>query len=57
MMKSAIDMSDAIIYSENEINAEVDEYAQKSGKKILANIDADDYKKAYNDFYDELLES
>jgi len=57
LMKSAIDMSDAIIYSESEIDPEVDEYAQKSGKKILAYVDGDEYKKAYNDFYDELLES
>jgi starch synthase len=55
LMKSAIDLSDAIIYSEANIDPQVDEYAQKSGKRILPFIEGEEYKKAYNDFYDDLF--
>lgn len=57
MMKSAIDLSDAIVYSAEEIDPAVDEYAKKSGKKILPFVDGEEYKTAYNNFYDELLEN
>jgi len=56
IMKSAIDLCDAIIYSESEIDPVIDKYAQESGKKILAYVEGDEYKKLYNDFYDNLLE-
>jgi starch synthase len=56
IMKSAIDLCDAIIYSESEIDPIIDKYAQESGKKILAYVEGDEYKKLYNDFYDNLLE-
>ncbi len=56
MMKSAIDLSDAIIFSEGELDAEVEEYARNSGKKLLEYVDGDESSKAYNEFYDELLE-
>jgi starch synthase len=57
MMKSAIDMSDAIIFSEAEIPSEVEEYANASGKRILQYVEGDDCAKTYNEFYDELLEA
>lgn len=57
MMKSAIDMSDAIIFSEAEINKEIEDYANASGKNILQYVDGDDCAKTYNKFYDELLEA
>ena len=56
IMKSAIDLCDAIIYSESEIDPIIDKYAQESGKRILAYVEGDEYKKLYNDFYDNLLE-
>jgi starch synthase len=56
IMKSAIDLCDAIIYSEEKIDPVIDKYAQESGKRILAYVEGDEYKKLYNDFYDNLLE-
>ncbi len=56
IMKSAIDLCDAIIYSEADIDPVIDKYAQESGKKILAFVEGDEYKKLYTDFYDNLLE-
>jgi starch synthase len=57
LMKNAIDLCDAIIYNETEIDPIVDEYAQKSGKKILPYVEGDGFNKAINTFYDELLEN
>ena len=56
LMKSAIDLCDAIIISENEIDPTIEEYVKNSGKKTLGFIEGDACAKAYNDFYDLLLE-
>ncbi|OYT11439.1 MAG: glycogen synthase [Bacteroidetes bacterium 4572_112] len=56
MLKSAIDLSDAIIFAETDLNPEIEEYANNSGKKILNYVEGDACAKAYNNFYDELLE-
>jgi starch synthase len=56
MIKSAIDYSDAIIYGEEEIDAEIDQYIKDSGKIIMDYPGEDDYKNTYNKFYDEMLE-
>ena len=56
MIKSAIDYSDAIIYGEENIVEEIDQYIKDSGKVILDYPGEDDYKNTYNKFYDELLE-
>ncbi len=57
IMKSAIDLSDAIIYSEKEINPEIDEYVKASNKKTFKYVDSESFAKDYNLFYDELLEA
>lgn len=54
--KLAIDHSDAIIYGSEEINPELKEYAEQSGKPILEYHNEDTYIEAYSDFYDKLLE-
>ena len=56
MMKSAIDYSDAIIIGEDNINSDLKAYAEASGKPFLPFIEGDEYKEAYNKFYDSLLE-
>ena len=57
LMKSTIDLVDAVIFAEDEIEEEVKDYALNSGKKVIPFIEGDDYKQAYNDLYDELLEN
>ncbi|UBM62739.1 glycogen/starch synthase [Candidatus Sulfidibacterium hydrothermale] len=56
LMKSAIDFADAFIIGEDNINTEVLDYVQASGKPILEYQGDEDYFDAYNQFYDEILE-
>lgn len=56
LMKMAIDLSDGVIKGSKTINAELEEYAKKSGKPFLDYHDEDTYVAAYNDFYDKILE-
>ncbi|MFO8053611.1 MAG: glycogen/starch synthase [Bacteroidales bacterium] len=55
LMKSAIDLSDALIMGSETINKEVETHAAKSGKPILNYQAGEDYIQVYNDFYDNLL--
>lgn len=54
IMMSAIDFSEGIIYGSENINAEVKEYAEASGKPILP-YQSERYIDAYNIFYDKIL--
>ncbi|HLO89617.1 MAG TPA: glycogen/starch synthase [Lentimicrobium sp.] len=54
IMMSAIDFSEGIIYASENINQEVKEYAEASGKPLLP-YQADNYIEAYNNFYDKIL--
>jgi len=56
LMKSTIDFADAFIVGEENINTEVLDYVQASGKPILEYQGDEDYFDAYNQFYDEILE-
>ncbi len=55
LMKSAIDLSDALIMGSEKINDELRKYAEKSGKPMLEYQPEETYIKAYNEFYDSLL--
>lgn len=55
IMKSAIDYSDAIIIGEENIHPDLKAYIEASGKPILPYVEGDEYKEAYNQFYDSLL--
>ncbi len=57
LMKGAIDFADAFIIGEEKINDEVLEYAKASGKPILEYQGDEDYFDAYNQFYDQIIES
>jgi len=54
LIKNAIDYSDALILSAQNINPELLDHAYKSGKPLLE-YQAEGYVDAYNDFYDEIL--
>ncbi len=56
MIKSAIDFSDAVIIGSEKINKEVKAYLGSIDKPVLEYQSMDDYIKAYNDFYDKVLE-
>lgn len=55
LSKLAVDYSDAVIKGSETINQEIIDFAEAKGKNILDYQSPDDYIKAYNDFYDELL--
>ena len=52
----AIDYSDAVIKGSPKINADVEKYLKKSGKKVLDFHDKDSYVSSYSEFYDAVLE-
>ena len=52
--KLAIDMSDGIIVSGDNINEKIKEYIDSSDKQVLYHQE-DDYIDMYSDFYDNLL--
>lgn len=55
--KAAIDNSDALIIGSEEINPEIEKYLKDSGKPYLEYQSEETYIDAYNEFYDQLLES
>ena len=52
----AIDYSDAIIKGAPKVNADVEKYIKKSGKKVLDFHDRDTYIASYSEFYDAVLQ-
>jgi len=55
MMMAAIDYSDGIIISSEQINPEVSEYLNQSGKPVLGYQGMDKYIDAYSGFYEKTL--
>ncbi len=55
LQKTAIDYSDALILGNDNINEELSEYAEKSGKEILPVQNEEKYIPEYNSFYNSLL--
>lgn len=55
LMKGAINYADAFIISEENVNPELLEYVQASGKPILEYQGEEDYFDAYNKFYDQII--
>jgi len=54
--KLAIDYSDGIVVSSDQVNPEVLKYAKKSGKLMLPYKSEEEYVQACSDFYDAVLE-
>lgn len=54
MMMSAIDFSEGVIIASENVNAELMEYIQASGKPVLP-YQNENYIDAYNNFYDKIL--
>lgn len=52
----AVQFSDGLIHGSAELQPELTETIEKSGKPTLAYAEPGSYVKAYNDFYDEILE-
>ena len=57
MMKAAIDFSEGVIIGSENINAELLDYINESGKPMLPYQPLDRYIDAYNNFYDKILRS
>lgn len=55
--KHAVEWSDGVIKGSTKINSEVEKYLKKCGKPVLDYHSTDTYVDAYNDFYNEVLES
>ncbi|MCQ2369423.1 MAG: glycogen/starch synthase [Paludibacteraceae bacterium] len=55
LCKFAVDFSDGVVQGCKDVNAEVIEYARKSGKMVLDYADEETYVSAYNDFYNRIL--
>lgn len=56
LIKSAVDNSDAVIFAEDGIDKDLDKYIKDNKDKILPFTGDEEYVKAYNELYDELLE-
>jgi starch synthase len=56
LMKLAIDNSDGIVVSSDQVNPELLKYAKKSGKQILPYKSEEEYVQACSDFYDTVLD-
>jgi starch synthase len=56
LMKLAIDNSDGIVISSDQVNPELLKYAKKSGKQILPYKSEEEYVQACSDFYDLVLD-
>lgn len=56
LIKSAVDYSDAIIYSEDTIDPEIDSYVKSTKKQCLPFMGDNEYIDAYNKLYEQLLE-
>jgi starch synthase len=57
MMKAAIDFSDGVILGSPEINPEISEYLNQSGKQVLPYQQNENYVDIYNEFYEEVLQA
>lgn len=55
LCKSAIDYSDAVIISESEINAELEEYVKNLDIPVLPYYDLEEMADKYNELYNNLL--
>ena len=55
LIKAAVEYSDGVIVGSPEINAELRDYASKSGKPFLDYQGEDNYYDAFSDFYDKVL--
>lgn len=55
LIKAAIDFSDALVLGDEEINPEIMDYLEKSGKPYLGYHDEESYVTAYDEFYDKVL--
>jgi starch synthase len=56
LSKLAIDYSDAVIYSAEEINPDIQKHVKKTGKLHLPYQSPEEYLDAYSEFYDKVLE-
>jgi starch synthase len=56
LIKAAIDFSDALVLGDKEINPEIMDYLEKSGKPYLGYHDEESYVAAYDEFYDKVLQ-
>ncbi len=57
LMKAAIDLSDGVIIASSQINSELSEYIDQSGKPVLPQPDEENYIQVYNEFYNKILQS
>lgn len=55
--KLAFDYSDGIIFNSQEIDAELKDYAEKSGKPVIEYSNQEQYIEEYSTFFDKILES
>ncbi len=55
LTKTAIDYSDGVIFGNEKINPELEDYARQSGKPVLGYQQPENYMDAYNEFYDEII--
>ena len=53
--KAAVNFSDGVIFSSENINPEVENYVRNIGKPLLEYHSMDEYIEAHNEFYDEVL--
>jgi len=57
LMKASVDLADGVIFASQQINAELAEYIEQSGKLVLPLQSEDNYISVYNDFYEKVLQS
>ena len=55
IMKASIDLADGVIIASQQINSELSEYIEQSGKPILPFQGEDNYIQVYNEFYEKIL--
>ena len=53
--KLAIDYSDGIVKTSNDVNSELLNYAEKNGKSILTHPAEEQITDTYTDFYNKLI--
>ena len=57
LMKASVDLADGVIIASQQINAELAEYIEQSGKLVLPLQSEDNYISVYNDLYEKVLQS
>ncbi len=55
LIKAAVEYSDGVIIGSPEINEELQDYADMSGKPVLEYQGEEQYLEAFSDFYDKIL--